>query len=497
MPLRIAIGELSHETNTFCAGLTTMEDFRGFMCFEGEAITHAHAGNRTYVGGMLDRCRALGVDGVPTFATMAYPSGTIAAGTLRELLDRLLSAIQAALPVDAVALALHGAGVAEGHDDLEATVLAEVRELVGPDVPIAATLDLHGNLTQPVLTNAQGLFGVHQYPHVDSYERGAEVIDFLVRVVRGELRPVMHLERLPMMLPPTTTDLEPMKGLNVIAREAEKRERLVDCTIFHGFPMTDVPGVGVSVLAIADGDPVAARDAATSVAEAVWEVREELRPEILSPGEAIERALSAPAGMVVINDTSDNPGGGGPGDSTHLLRALLDSNPADACFGFVYDPEVARQAHEAGVGARIGVRLGGKTDRLHGEPIEAEAYIKVLTDGRFRHTTPMWRGLAVALGPCARLQIGEVDVIVSSRRQQVLDEEVFLLHGIDVRRRRIVGLKSSHHFRAGFAPLAAAIVTADAPGATSLDLHALGHRRITRPRWPLDPDAAYGGRRSA
>jgi microcystin degradation protein MlrC len=296
-----------------------------------------------------------------------------------------------------------------------------------------------------------------------------------------------------MIIATTTTDLEPMKGLNKLAGEAEQRRGVIDCTIFHGFPMTDVPGVGVSVLAIADGDPDAARSAARSVAEAVWEVREELEPEILTPREAIARALAAAPGTVVINDTSDNPGGGAPGDSTHLLRVLLGSGLDDACYAFVYDPEVARQAHEAGVGTTIEVRLGGKTDRLHGEPIEAEAYVKVLTDGRFRHTTPMWRGLAVNLGPCARLQVDGVDVIVSSSRQQVLDEEVFLLHGIDVRRRRIVALKSSQHFRTGFAPLASAIVTADAPGATSLDLHALNHRRVTRPLWPLDPDAVYTG----
>lgn len=491
MAIRIAIGELSHETNTFCAGSTTVADFRRFMWFEGEAMRGAHAGNRTYVGGMLDRCDELGVSAVPTFATMAYPSGTIAADDFRELLDRLLDGIRAAMPVDAVALALHGAGVAEGHDDLEATILTEVRALVGREVPIAASLDLHGNLTEAMLENVQGLFGVHFYPHVDSYERGAEVIDFLVRVVRGELKPVLHLERLPMMIATTTTDLEPMAGLNDLAREAEKRPHLVDCTIFHGFPMTDVPGVGVSVLAIADGDPVAARSAARSVAEAIWEVREALRPEMLSPQEAIARALAAPPGMVVINDTSDNPGGGAPGDSTHLLRALIEARLPDACFGFIYDPNVAEQAHRAGTGSTIRVRLGGKTDRQHGEPIEEEAYVKVLSDGRFRHTTPMWRGLAVDLGPMARLQIKGIDVLVASSRQQVLDDQVFLLNGIDVRTRRVVGLKSSQHFRAGFADLAASIVTADAPGATSLDLHALGHTRVRRPIWPLDPRAEY------
>ena len=491
MAIRIAVGELAHETNTFCTALTTVADFRRFMWFEGEAIRRAHAGNRTYVGGMLDRCEELAVTAVPTFATMAYPSGTIAAPDFRELLDRLLDGIRAAMPVDAVALALHGAGVAEGHDDLEATILAEVREVIGRDIPIAASLDLHGNLTEAMLENVQGLFGVHLYPHTDSYERGAEVIDFLVRVVRGDLKPVLHLERLPMMIAATTTDLEPMKALNDLAREAEKRPHVVDCTIFHGFPWTDVPGVGVSILAIADGHAAAAGSAAKSVADAIWEIREALRPEILSPKEAIARAVAAPPGTVVINDTSDNPGGGAPGDSTHLLRALIEARLPDACFGFIYDPDVAEQAHRAGTGSTIRVRLGGKTDSMHGEPIEADAYVKVLSDGRFCHTTPMWRGLAIDLGPMAWLQIESIDVLVSSSRQQVLDDQVFILNGIDVRARRVVGLKSSQHFRAGFAEQAAAIVTADAPGATSQDLHVFGHTRIRRPIWPLDANVEY------
>ena len=218
MAIRIAVGELSHETNTFCASPTTVADFRRFMWFESDAVSEAHAGNRTYVGGMLDRCDQLGVTGVPTFATMAYPSGIIAAADFRQLLDRLLDCLRAALPVDAVALALHGAGVAVGHDAIEATILAEVRAVVGPNIPVAASLDLHGNLTQAMLENVQGLFGVHLYPHVDSYERGREVIDFLVRVVRGELKPVLHLERLPMMIATTTSDLEPMAGLNELAQ---------------------------------------------------------------------------------------------------------------------------------------------------------------------------------------------------------------------------------------------------------------------------------------
>jgi microcystin degradation protein MlrC len=248
----------------------------------------------------------------------------------------------------------------------------------------------------------------------------------------------------------------------------------------------------MSVVAIADGDDDLARAAAQDVARAIWAAREEYRPTSLTPQEAIAAALATEGGPVVINDTSDNPGGGSPGDSTHLLRAMLDAGLQNACYAFIYDVATAAHAHDAGVGATIRVRLGGKTDTLHGRPIEADAYVKGLTDGRFRLTTPMGRGMAVNLGPMARLQIGGIDILVSSERSQVLDDEVFLLHGLDVRRYKIVALKSSAHFRAGFTHLAKAIITADAPGATTLRLENFTHHRLRRPIWPLDDSAAYG-----
>jgi len=200
-----------------------------------------------------------------------------------------------------------------------------------------------------------------------------------------------------------------------------------------------------------------------------------------------------PEGPVVINDTSDNPGGGSPGDSTHLLRAMLDMHLENACYAYIFDPETAAQAHAAGVGATIPVLLGGKTDDLHGTPIAATAYVKCLTDGRFRLTTPMGRGMRVDLGPMARFQIGGLDVLVGSVRQQVLDDEMFLLHGIDVRRYRIVAVKSSSHFRAGYRHLATAIIAADTPGATTLRLDGFPYQRIRRTIWPLDAAEMRGG----
>jgi microcystin degradation protein MlrC len=198
----------------------------------------------------------------------------------------------------------------------------------------------------------------------------------------------------------------------------------------------------------------------------------------------------------VINETSDNPGGGTPGDGTHLLRALLEARPIDggAVFGFVCDPEAAAAAHEAGVGTTFDVKLGGKHDALHGAPLDLTVYVKALTDGRFV-LRALSAGTRVNLGPSARLVVGgrsgDVEVIVVSHRSQTFDEEIFRLHGIDVRERRIVALKSSNHFRAGFRDLASEIITADSPGLTTNRVEVFPHERATRPLWPQDPAATY------
>jgi microcystin degradation protein MlrC len=246
-----------------------------------------------------------------------------------------------------------------------------------------------------------------------------------------------------------------------------------------------------SVIAITEGDAALARRAADDIAADAWRRREAFLRRCPGPAEAIQMALALDGSPVIINETSDNPGGGSPGDGTYLLRAMLDARMPSACFGFIYDPQTAAQAHDAGVGATIHVRLGGRTDRMHGEPIETDAYVADLTDGRFIRQSPMGRGGQVDLGRMARLRIGTVDVLVSSVREQTLDAEVFLHHGIDVTRYKIVALKSSQHFRAGFEPLAAHILTADSPGLTTLDLTTFPYRRVERPVWPLDADTRY------
>jgi microcystin degradation protein MlrC len=495
---RIAIGEISHETNTF-APPTTLEMFRDRHWDHGQEILTRDRGTRTYLGGMIEAGERLGVTLIPTFAASTEPWGTITRDAYDTMVAELARGIREAMPLDAICLALHGAGTADGAPDLESGVLAAVRDVVGEAMPIAVTLDLHGNITPRMVSLATGLFGVHEYPHTDSYERGQEAMAFLLRVLRREITPAMAIEPLPLLIPASPSALEPARTINALCHHWEQQPGMIDCVFFHGFSHTDLPGAGVTVVAVAEREAGLARRTVQAVAQEIWARREAFHVKFPEPAGAVAEAvrLASQAAPVVINEMSDNPGGGAPGDGTHLLRAMVEAGLTASAFGTLYDPEVADAAHKAGAGATLRVRLGGKHDRLHGDPLDLTVHVKSLTDGRFKLSTPMGQGRLMTLGKMARLVCDGIDILVASKRTQVLDPEPFLLHGIDVGRCRVVGLKSSAHFRAGFAPIAKHIVTADPPGITTSNLSNLPYRQLRRPIYPLDEDTLYrpGGTR--
>lgn len=487
--MRIAVGGIEHETNTYATesmGTTRLDDFQQLR---GDEIFSVR-GTRTFVGGFLSAIDEAAHEVAPIFWAWAGPSGIIEASTYNGLKSEYLERLAAALPVDAVAVSMHGAGVVEGIDDLEADFAAAIRDLVGDDVPIVVPLDLHGNITPEMGDRIDLMLGVQEYPHTDMFERGVEAVAALPELVSGAVRPHTHVERIPVLLPTSTTDAGPAADIRDLCLAAEKRAGVLDVSFFHGFPYTDVPATGASVVVITDNDPALAQQISSEIAGSVWARRNEFVVESLSPEVTLElanQALQVSSGPIIINDTADNPGGGTPGDGTHLLAAMIVADVEGSCFGFVFDPVTAETAHAAGVGSTIDVSIGGRHGPLHGDPIVATAYVKTLADGRLVYSSPMLAGVRANLGKSARLTIGNVDVIVTSRRNQTFDAEVFILHGIDVRASSIVGLKSSQHFRAGFRDLATKIITADSPGLTTLDVTVFEHPAADGPLWPHEP----------
>lgn len=494
--MKILFGLLGHETNTFASDKGTFARWAPSGWTVGEEIFRIYDGVPDYPGGMIRAGREEGVELIPTVALLnAGPLITkeaveYALGTLLDYVEQYKD------EADGICLGLHGAGASEVTDDLEAYILRKVRQIVGGDMPITVSLDLHGNISEDMVRLSNGLFGIKQYPHIDQAEAGYLAMKTLIRILRGECNPQTALRQIPMLIAPAVgaTSQMPMKMFAeyVAAYAAEKN--LMDATLFHGFPYTDVPYAGASVVVVAEEN---AQEAADALARWVWDRRHQLDPVCLNAEEAVDAALDELAkegeGYVVINETSDNPGGGTPGDGTHLLRELLRRNIEGSIMGYIPDKEIALKAHKAGIGGKISGLLGGKTDDRHGEPVAFEnAEVIALGDGNAVYTTPMLKGLPVCYGKSARLRMGNVEVVVTETlSQQTLDDCPFTIVGADLAQYRIVGIKSSVHFRAFFKSRAKAIVTADTPGIQTANFKQLPYKRVRRPIYPLDAETTF------
>ncbi|HWQ61868.1 MAG TPA: M81 family metallopeptidase [Negativicutes bacterium] len=489
--MKILFGMLGHESNTFAADAGDFKRWAPNGWSVGEEIFTNFRTAPDYPGGMMKAAAEEGVELIPTVALLnAGPKLT------KECVEYTVGEIIKVVKerqgeYDGICLGLHGAGVGENTDDLEAYILKKVRDVVGPDMLITVSLDLHGNISPAMVALSNGLFGIKQYPHTDQADAGYLAMKSLIRMLRGEINPKTALVQLPMLVPCSIgcSFNQPMKYFTDYVAEYAAKHNLLDATFFHGFPYSDVPCVGASVVVVAQEG---AMEAAAEIARHIWDKRELLRVECLMPDEAIDRALAEVqkpgTGYVVINETSDNPGGGTPGNGTHLLRELLRRDLPKSIFGFIYDPEIALLAHKAGVGGVVSGLLGGKTDKIHGAPLEIrEARVCTLSDGNAVYVTPMYAGLPVCYGKTARLRIGQVEVIVTEfLPQQTFDDRPFVVAGADINQYNVVCLKSTNHFKGFFQSRAKAIVTADPPGIQTANFSLFEYKKNKRPMYPVD-----------
>lgn len=500
-PVRVAVGGISHESSTFATVSTTLADFEQRQYAVGEDLLARFSGTRTAIGGFLDAAREAGFTLVPTIAASATPGGPVTAEATRVLVARLTEGLRAAMaegPLAGVLLDLHGAMVSDLDDDGEGFILRAVRAVVGPDLPVLVDLDLHGNVTQEMIDLATVTTAYDEYPHTDPYDRGHELGLLLARILRDGVRPATALVKIPIIsgLQRQYTHAEPMLGVKQLAHELERQPGMLAVSYLPGFAWADIPPTGFSVIATADGDKDRARQAAERLARFVWDRRGEFVVRPVPLEEAVRQAMAAPTGPIVLADIGDNPGGGTPADGTILLDALLRLGATRAALAPLTDPEAVAEARAAGEGARISLRLGGKTDPFHGEPLAVSGRVVRITDGRFVHTGPMSTGVTMNLGPTAVLALdgqdgGEVEVVVTSHRYQPTDLGIFRSQGIEPTERQILAVKSSVHFRAAFQPIARQIIEVDTPGLTSPHLDTLEFRRLTRPIYPFDPDMTW------
>ena len=492
MAYRVLIAQFMHETNTFSVLPTTLDDYRRRWLVQGEALATRFAGTRTEIGGLLDAAAQHGWDLVPALAANATPSGRLTAQTWNWIRDAIVDAARAAGRIDGICLACHGAAVAEACDDPEGELLQALREEVGPDVPIAMTLDLHANITERMAHLSSALISYRTYPHVDQYERALQAAALVHEAMQGRIRP-QGLMRQPATLSGTgegrTTEPGPMTELLALAEAFEREPGIHVVSVQAGFMPSDIPNVGPSVAV--SHEPWAqsrAEAIAQQMAQAIWDRRHRHNAPMHTVAQAVAQALAhdASTGPLVLADGTDNPGGGAYGDATRLLQALLDSGLEGVAVGTIFDPAAVAAAQAAGPGAVVALRLGGHHDPAFGAPLDVRAQVVSLSDGGFVNDGPMQRGVRMSMGPTAVLRIGGVEVVTVSSRLQTTDLQVFLSQGIDPRRRRVLVVKSVQHFRAAYAPIAGGITVVDSGALCSPDVHRFAYTKLRRPVFPLD-----------
>lgn len=497
--MTVLICQFGNETNTFSKGILSFDMLVPDGWVRGEDVLQSFSGTSSYLGGALRAMQEEDVTPLPI--DLLTIGGNFGAGPLMEgacaeyAMDTICANVAKHMgKFDGIFFALHGGGACELDEDLEGYTLERLRKVVGRDIPIMSSMDLHANVTPRMVALSDGLFAIKEVPHNDCVTAGYLAAKVLIRTLRGECCPQMSLRRLPLLVTSAvgSTMSGPAKEIREYFEHYRMEHHLLDASFIHGFSSTDRACSSASILVVADG--YAPEKEADELARWVWERHETLVAESLSASQAVDRALSlVKDGYVVINESSDNPGSGCPGDGTHLLHELLRRNLPRSIMGPIFDVETVELLHRHRVGESVFISLGGKTEPIAGEPVQCSAIILNLSDGEFISAAPINKGVAMHYGKSARIAIGNVECIVVSRRFQVYDDRPFLMTGADMTQYSIVGLKSMNHFRGYFAPRADAIVAADTPGLRPANLRLCPYQNVIRPIFPLDDKVEYDG----
>jgi microcystin degradation protein MlrC len=493
---RVLTGRFMHETNTFSIVKTDMAMWRRRDFHSDNEIPGTFRGTRSAMGATFEAAEKYGWSLVHPVSANANPSGIVSDEAFETIGGLFLAAAERQGPFDGVLLHLHGAMATESHEDGEGELLARLRGRLGPDVPIVVTLDLHANVTEKMAEHASALIAFRSYPHIDMYERAWQAADLLERAMRGEVRPRTSIARRPMLhgLDWGRTQRGPMAELIARGEALEASGEALAVSICAGFALANIRDVGPSVTVTIDearGGAAQAQAIAEDFMDHAWAMRDYTSVHMLSVAEAVARAREGKPGdkPLVIADFTYNPGGGGYGDATALLRGLVEAQVEGLAFHAICDPEAVADGMRAGIGPAT-LTLGGKIDpRMGGGPLTLSGEVVCLTNGRFVAYGPMGGGVARNYGPSMVFRVGGVDIIAISNNGQATDLAQFTSLGIDPTRYSTVTVKSMQHFRAAFEPIAREVVLVNTGALCQVDYRPDLFDKVRRPIWPLDPIA--------
>lgn len=478
--MKLFFAALFTETNTFSSIPTSRQSFEECCYCKGEQALNEGGIVTSHARRLAERAGEVGAQLEIGLCAVAQPGAPVAQRDYEAMRDTILDDLRRCSGVDAVFLMLHGAMVSERCLDCEGDTLRGVRQIVGPDVPVLAVLDPHAHLTDQMMRNADVLAFMKEYPHTD----GPQCVDTLFRIAckmqRGEARPVPAVSDCRIIGLWPTQD-QPIRGFTDRLRQLEGRDNILSISFVHGFPWGDTPDTGSKILVYANDDADAAQRLAARLAQEVWAMREVSQPRLFSIDQALDIVASADSGPIVLADVADNAGGGAPADSSFILRAALERGLAGIAFALFYDPTLVTLCQQAGVGARIQSRIGGKLGPYSGEPVDIDGTVMGLASGAKQ---PAFSTGWDDMGHTAWIQANGVDVIVSSVRTQCFHPHAFSHLGLDPTQRKALVVKSINHFQAGFAPIARRTLAVGTPGALNMEFARLPYRLFSKPYWP-------------
>jgi microcystin degradation protein MlrC len=486
--MRVLSGTFAHETSTFTPVVTNWNSYKervGYLT--GHEIFDKFRGSNSIIGGYLDGAETHGFELIPTVCAHAYPSGPTPRDIFDTILNDILERMAAAGEVDGVLLELHGAMVAEGIDDGEGHILAAVRQLVGPNVPILAELDIHANVSQQMVEIADVLIGRKTFPEIDQAERARQCADVLMSIVNEGVRPTMALCPLPMIWgAKQVTEHQPMKEVIDRVYAIESSPGVICASLSASFPLADVPCMGASVYVATDNDLDLAQRHADELGAWIFERRADWHEPKTNTREVLKKLDGNGPFPVIFSDRFDNTGGGSPGDSTSVLLAFIEFGLEDACILNIVDPECAAMCHRAGPGARLELDVGGKSSPMQGEPVHMNAEVVAVSDGRFKYDGPRNAGLEGSLGLSAHIVEAGIHVLLVSIREQPFDTALARSLQLIPQDMRYIGIKSANHYRAAFEPFAGAIYNVTEPSAQNPTTGPITFQNLGRKVYPLD-----------
>ena len=493
--IRLAVLGLWHEANSFSPYLVDDAYFEAVGVLRGAELVARHKTGTTTVSGYLAAASEHpDVELVPLVMTSLIPAGPITNEALRTRADELIDALELNGPYDGVLACLHGAAVSEEILDVDGYLLRRFRDVVGPDVPIGVSLDLHANISAEMCECADVLNTYRTNPHVDARETAVEVAELIIGAARGEIRPTLAFEPVPAAINILcqNTDESPMRDIIDDVRAVMREPGVLSATVAEGFPYADVPEMGMSVVVVTDNDPTAAKKHARALAGRVWQRRDEFDTTAASAAEALSLAASAPQGPVLLLDVGDNIGGGSPGDSVALLNAAREVGFADL-LTIIHDHTAAARCDDAGIGARVELTFGAHSDLRTGPPVSATVTVLALHDGLHRATGPVHAGMRNFDGgrtAAVKLDSGQT-VILTSKRVMPLSIETLATVGLTPASFKAIVAKGVHSPLAGYLPHVADVIRVDTPGVTSADLSRFTYHHRYRHLFPFETDARY------